>query len=398
MKIRLLLFLWMTLFSVNLNSQEKEDEKHRSVKNMLFNASVKEGRTEIIQALKNNNKAKVEQIRNELLLQEDTVSLAFFDQEKILLHFWLNEFEPLTYLIHQPPAPKDSIINWPPYDTLYYALLAIVGNDRFDISYRIQKNPVLSSEEKDFLLLALGYFIGEKFESQEKINEAADRFLENYSESEYRYVVENSFRQIYYPTKSKFSASVYIGNNTLEGDMNQLFRDHFAIGFKLAYYYQNYFLRINTSWGFTSPRRDILLNDRLWERNQSSSMTQFESSIGYVFFADCRLSILPFAGIGTTSFAPMSNTVEGEEYFEGVRFKAKFTNYAGIGLRYNIQKQNQQDKYFVYEDQSYSYLKFEYRFANPFMDRSYTGMGGRTHLISLTYGWFLQPVTDKKPK
>src|SRR5690606_39111367 len=126
------------------------------VKNMLFNAAVKEGRTEIIQSLKENNKAKVEQVRNELLLQEDSVSLAFFDQEKILLHFWLNEFEPLTYLIHQPQAPKDSISNWPPYDTLYFALLDKVGKERFDISYRIQKNSDLSKEEKDFLLLALG--------------------------------------------------------------------------------------------------------------------------------------------------------------------------------------------------------------------------------------------------
>lgn len=380
------------------NAFAQEAKKHKSTQNMLYSVAVKEGRNAIINSLSDNNHEKAKYYRNELLLGEDSVSLSIFAQEKILLHFWLNEFEPLTYLIHRPEAPPDSIANWPPYDTLYPTLVNQVGKDRFRISQNIQTSSRLTMEEKDFLLLALGYFIGDQFESQERINEAADQFLANYPESEYRYVVENSFRQIYYPSKSKFSASLHIGNNILEGDMSQLFRDNFAIGFTLAYYYHNWLFRLSTTWGFTAPRRDILLADRLWERNQSSSMTQFETSIGYVFLEHRRFSLIPFAGIGTTSFAPMSNTVEGEEYFKGVSFKAKFTNYAGLGLRYNIQKQQKRTEYFKFVDQTYSYLKIQYRFANPFMDLGYDGMGGRTHLISLSYGWFIQPLTQKKAK
>lgn len=358
--------------------------------------AIKKGRNELIAALEADKDRSVIKWRNELLQIEDSNSLSLYDQEKILLHFWLNEFEPLSYLIHNPPPPKDSIVIWPTYDTLYPALVNLVGNNRFEISQSIHSTSSLNKEQKDFLLLALGYFIGEKFESQEKINEAADQFLATYPNSEYSYLVENSFRQVYYPTKSKFSASLHMGNNTLEGDMSQLFRDNFAIGFTLGYYYQNFLFRLSTTWGFTSPRRDIILADRLWERGYSSSMTQFETSVGYIFLEHNRFSIIPFAGIGTTSFAPMANSTEDEEYFRGVSFKAKFTNYAGLGVRYNIQKQQKTDKYFVYEDQTYSYLKFEYRFANPFMDHGYDGMGGRNHFISLSYGWFVQPLKRTK--
>jgi hypothetical protein len=394
MWIRIIIFLFIS-FPVQ-RAFAQNSERLNALREMPDSVAIEEGRKALIKALKDSNYEVVRDYRNALLKREDSVRLALFEQEKILLHFWLNELVPLTHLIHRPAVQSDFIVHWPPYDTLYATLVNRLGKARFNISYQIQKNPELSPEEKDFLLLALGYFIGEQFESQEKINEAADRFIATYPESEYNYLVENSFRQVYYPIKSKFSASLLIGNNSLEGDMSQLFRDNFAIGFTLGYYYQKIMFRLSTTWGFTSPRRDIILAERLWERGYSSSMTQFETSVGYVFLEHSRFSFIPFAGIGTTSFAPMTNSTEDEEYFRGVSFKAKFTNYAGLGIRYNIQKQQKADKYFVFEDQTYSYLKFEYRFANPFMDHGYDGMGGRTHLISLSYAWFVQPLRGGK--
>lgn len=396
--MRLQLFIFCCLSLVLQNTFAQEEDLLKSLQEMPDTLALDEGREVLIKSIGDKNRPQAELLKRFLIEKEDSITLALYREEKILLHFWLFDLQPLTKIIHHPDSFGGEIKHWPSYDTLYPALVNEVGKNRISIKKEINYSTALSLEEKDFLLLALGYFIGDEFESQERINEAADQFLANYPESEYRYVVENSFRQIYYPSKSKFSASLHIGNNTLEGDMSQLFRDNFAIGFTLAYYYHNWLFHLSTTWGFTAPRRDILLADRLWERNQSSSMTQFETSIGYVFLEHRRFSLIPFAGIGTTSFAPMSNTVEGEEYFRGVSFKAKFTNYAGLGVRYNIQKQQKRSKYFEFEDQTYSYLKIQYRFANPFMDHGYDGMGGHTHLISLSYGWFIQPITQNKAK
>lgn len=393
MVLRIIIFLCLSFLLQKVFAQE--EDLFKSLQDMPDSAALDEGRKALIASIGEKNRPQAERLMHFLNEKEDSITLALYKEEKILLHFWLFDFQPLTKIIHHPDSFGGEIKNWPSYDTLYPALVNEVGKNRMTIKEKIDFSPALSMEEKDFLLLALGYFIGDQFESQERINEAADQFLSNYPESEYRYVVENSFRQIYYPSKSKFSASVHIGNNSLEGDMSQLFRDNFAIGFTLAYYYHNWLFRLSTTWGFTAPRRDILLADRLWERNQSSSMTQFETSVGYVFWEHRRFSIIPFAGIGTTSFAPMTNDIDEQEYFRGVSFKAKFTNYAGLGLRYNIQKQQKKDKYFKFEEQTYSYLKIQYRFANPFMDHGYDGMGGRTHLISLSYGWFIQPLRSE---
>ncbi len=94
--------------------------------------------------------------------------MALYKEEKILLNFWLFDFQPLTKNIHHPDSFVGAIKHWPSYDTLYPTLINEVGRNRMAIKNEISLNAALSQEEKDFLLLALGYFIGEGFESQER--------------------------------------------------------------------------------------------------------------------------------------------------------------------------------------------------------------------------------------
>lgn len=349
-------------------------------------------RAYLIWNLEQANFQKVESIYTYLIQKEDSTTISFYSQEKILLLFWLSDFQPLLKQINQPVDFGNAIINWPAEDYLFATLIEVVGNNRFNIAKEISADENLSEEEKDFLLIALGFYIGENYEKQANINLAADTFLNSYPESSFRKVVENSYKQVYYPSNSGFSISAFIGENRLTNELSDQFRDGFSFGFSAAYYYHSFMLQTTLSLGITAPRNDLILSDVAWDRGHTSMMTQFEASLGYVFLKSKRFSIIPFGGIGTTSISPTKTTTEEEEYFEGVAFKAKFTNYAGIGIRFNLQKQDKAKTYSKFEDKTYSYLLLQYRYAKPFLDRGYDGMAGTTNLISLSYGGFIKPV------
>lgn len=312
-----------------------------------------------------------------------------------MLLFWLSEFNSILRQIQFPDSTKANSLNGFPQDRLYATLIRAVGENRFAISDEILISPELSREEKDFLLIALGYFIGRNYEKQADINAAATQFIEDYPESPFRNRVEHTYLQVFYPTKISFSLSAFLGDNSLNDELAKKFRNGIAFGFSGGIYFKKVMLRTALSFAVTSPRRDILIADEVWEKDHTSSMTQFEASLGYVFFDYNRFSLIPFAGIGTTSFSPFKTSNEDEERLENVAFKAKFTQFVGLGMRFNLQKKDRATVYDQFEDKQYGYFLIQYRLANPFLDRSYEDMSGTTNLISLSFGGLFQPLRKR---
>jgi hypothetical protein len=398
MKLKLSIAFLLITLCFTIVAQQNILEKD-TIKQVEPKDYVPEVRLYLIERLAVSDREKVKELQNYLIEGEDKLTRNLYLQEKILLRYWLGQFKALPELIVNPDPLdlqiSDTVIILPPEDDLFTTLLNKVSNQAAYIKTVIEQNDSLNQEEKDFLTLSLDYFLGESHVSQEQLNQQSKAFIKKYPNSEYRNLIIDSYYLKYEKSKFGIDLSLLGGYHVNSGNVATLFDNGFALGLGIGVVHKSWILQTAIHTGISRPKRDIYLNDTRWEYNHSSNIFQFESSIGHIINDQKRLSFIPFLGIGTTSISPVISTEADEEYYRGVAFKAKFTSYAGIGIRFKVPKEPIKSIFGPYSS-GFTYVKLQYRYSKPKLDAGYTGLGGEMHLISVSFGAFARELKSVK--
>lgn len=271
------------------------------------------------------------------------------------------------------------------YDLLSVKLRDHLLKEKNSIQTRITSDPTLVPEEKDFLNLLTFTLLTDRDQNfTEEANRRADQFLFKYRHSKYNHYVRRYIVERYETSNWRFHYDVGFGFHGSTDSLGTLFKNGFALGFGAGTAYKNVVFNLKVHLGISSPTEDFRKNDTIWEKDHSSNITQFETSLGYLFAANKKISILPSVGIGTTSIVPSQGNLSDQERYDDVKFRAKLTYFVGLGINYKI----------VTNENSFSesatYLQLHYRYSMPQFEQSFNGLDGDVHMITLGVGGFFR--------
>jgi hypothetical protein len=322
--------------------------------------------------------------------------------ERVLVDFNLNHFNDLInksiYLNSTNYDQRSANVNYGQYsvygnyryNNISYAdhfaadIWTVTQSKKSEIKIAIQNSQSVSEEDRDFLLLILDLYLDPYLaDKNENMNIKGDEFLLKYPNSKYSIYVKTTIINKYVTNKWGLNYEVAMGFHTSTEKIGSNFKSGFALGFGGGVTYKKFLMKLNIHVGPTSPKLDFRKNDTIWEKNHSSTITQFETSLGYVIAPNKKLSWIPSVGIGTTSITPSQGNNNDENHYEDVKYSAKLTYFTSLGIKYKLNSSSNS-----YQE-SHSYLMLNYRYSAPQFSGSYTGFTGDIHMITLSFGGFL---------
>ncbi len=270
-------------------------------------------------------------------------------------------------------------------DLLSFELRDQLKKEKNSIQTRIMSDPTLIPEEKDFTSLLTFILLSDRDQDYTaEANRRADQFLFKYRHSKYNNYIRQYIVERYETSNWRFHYDVGFGYHGSTDSLGTIFKNGFGFGLGAGAAYKNVVLNLKIHLGITSPTADFRKNDTIWEKNHSSNITQFETSLAYLIEANNKLSLLPSIGIGTTSIVPSQGNLSDQERYDNVKYNAKLTYFAGLAINYNLVTHSNRFA------ETATYLQLNYRYSLPQFEQSFNGLDGNIHFITLGIGGFIR--------
>jgi len=278
----------------------------------------------------------------------------------------------------------------PPYDLLYEKV-----RNHTEISQLFLQTQINHSEleqmDKDFLSMNLNYLlIDEKdplAKMQDTLNVMADAFLATYSESKYESITRTYFRQKFVPSNWGYAFEFFSGYGLFTDNLETRYKGQVPIGVAFDVQYKNAILYLRDYIGLTKTRKDLPYSSGVWEKGSQARVYLPEASLGVVALDNKYFKVVPFAGIASTDIAATEVDLTKEPDLEQVELE--FTTTYTVGLNLDIKLgRSKMPIVTMQAEQNYLFLRVRYAYCMPQFEKTYDGVSGNMHYITIGIGGF----------
>lgn len=323
--------------------------------------------------------------------QEDNDYAVFYVPELFLLLFWTHEYN----LLLEKVADVDyDFFNRfgrqikPPYDLLYVKLIERTTPAAETMENIVENDPLLQTEEKEFLILLLRYLIAEGNEGENhtldrtQINSLAENHLKKYPESEQEYFIRHFIRLQYNPSPWGFGVEFFSGYGFFTKTLDAQYSHNIPVGVAFDIYYHNFVFYLRNYIGFNRTREDIIYPDVIWQRKSQVRVFLPEISVGYGLKLNNHLAITPFAGFMATGITATEKDIEDLPALRdaGIAFAPGINT--GFNFDISLGQPTQGVNMYGNRTQNHLVLRIRYNWTAPFLN-NYPNINGNVHTITV---------------
>lgn len=318
--------------------------------------------------------------------------VAFYPIEYWLILHWTQEYTELIDHVVGFDTPeiaqfKRKMI--PPYDLLFEKIRHQSRVSELQLQAAIYKSN-MEDVEKDFLSMHLKYILADTDYpqiTQDSINAVADAFLSAYPKSKYEDYTRKFFRQKMVVSNWGFGFEFFSGYGILSGNLDNKFRTQVPFGVAFDIEYKRAVLYLRDYIGISKTREDIPYSRGIWERGSQVRVFLPEASLGYVALNSPRLKIAPFAGIASTDIGPTQVDLTNNPDLKEVELEFTTTYTLGINVDIKLGR-SKMPIVTLGAEENYLFLRLRYAYNLPQFERSYAGMDGHMHYLTVGLGGF----------
>jgi len=379
--------LFFVLMGYSQSNEVKKEILNYNDSNVEF---ITNGRKFLISKLIDGDKAKVREIKNTLLLNENDKYLVFYPYEIRLLLYLTGDYDELLYTINSFDAQKTEQLKLaikPVQDNLLDNLLSAIRKNRSVIESKINRD-VSNAENRDFLMMNLHYFMAGKDYPDitlETLNTDADNFLAKHPGSKYDAYTRKYIRYKMVTSKWGYGFEMFSGYGICTDRLYDRFRDNIPLGVAFDIGYKNLTLYLRDYIGIGRTYQDIPVNGTVWPNNTKANTMVPEISLGYRIPTKSRIQFAPFAGIGALDFSP-TESQNTESYYNKVGEIDTFAYTVGLNLDVRLGKTNGTVPLISYNEKGYWYLRIRYSYVMPQFGT--TAFEGNMHYLTVGLGVF----------
>lgn len=354
---------------------------------------IAKGRGLLLEKLKQNDEAKVQDLFTYLLGQEDSSYLAFYPTEKILLSYLTGQFRSvLANLPIEEQASQQSRylpLMLPFSEVLFARVLEKVLAKEPVIRQAISDASLLDTDMA-FLQLNLSWLLLVNRNStgaRDSLNQMATAFLQSYPASLYESYVRHNIRYQFHPSNWGLGFELFSGYTQFTGDLQRQFKSSVPIGIAFDIGYKKALLFLRNYIGFSRTLEAIPFAGGTWKKGAQARVYLPEASLGYVLLNTNLLRLVPFAGISSTDIAPTEYDKSRIPEYENVELKFTTTYTAGINADFKLGKSTAGIVSMTAE-QAFWLLRVRYAFNSPEFGKKYRGFEGNLHYLTIGIGGF----------
>src|ERR1035437_7802794 len=369
--ISLLLF---TLIGYSQSNRVKNEILNYNDSNVEF---ITKGRKYLIDKLMDGDMAKVKEIKNALLLNENDKYLTFYPYEIRLILYLTGDYDELLYTINSFDAIKTDRLKLaikPAQDNLIEILLSTVHKKRTAIETNINTQ-VANLENRDFLIMNLHYLMASNDNpdiTRADLNADADNFLVKHPGSKYAPHTRQYIRYKMVPSDWGYGFEIFSGFGVCTSSLYDKFRDNVPIGVGFDIGYKDVTLYLRDYIGIGRTYQDIPVNGTVWPNNTKANTMVPEASLGYRIPTKSRIQFAPFAGIGGLLFSP-TESQNTESYYKKVDEMDLFAYTVGLNLDIRLGKTSDNMHVVSNSEQGNWFLRIRYAYVMAQANSSYPG-------------------------
>jgi hypothetical protein len=333
--------------------------------------------------------AKMKEIKDYLAKNATSDYLIFYSAEYAFILYWTGEYKELLYSITQQDsifaAQKNKV---KPQTGLLYSKLssqAIVSKQRL---LKAIDAAGLPETDRDILKLNLEFLVArtEAVHKTDSINHLADVFLARHPSSKYESYVRKYIRNKMEASKWGLGLEFFSGYSFFTDALADNYSISIPFGIAFDIQYKQYVLFLRDFIGFTATKKDIAYSTGIWPAHSQARVFLPEASFGYVVTENKTLKLSPFIGIASTDIAPTSYDIQANKSLNDadMGFVMTYT----LGFNADIKLGTSRQKIVASHEQNYWYARIRYGFNMPRFERSYPGMSGNFHYITVGIGAF----------
>jgi hypothetical protein len=379
-------------------------------------------RAMLIYAFEQNDRQDVRELHQYLSSNfDEDIYVTLFPDERILLSAWTGDFENMLRSIYKTPGlsryrshrfdpPK--IMPRPSNDVYETAKERLFKE--FDIIIENVQTSSLSQEQKDFLAIYLHYYLLQENRRYSgphggryfypvvnndslirKVNADTRKFIATYPNSQY--II---FLKSYEMKMSDWGGGfgVNIGYSEFTGNLSEHFKNTASIDIYLEMLYKKYVMALEFfSVLGGKNRQDIEHNGFILPKDTSINIPNVYVSLGYKFFENKRIELIPMAGIGTSWIRPSLTDEQKKQNPDLKQFNYWYGLTASLGISADI-RLDRMDRVpghdFAYP--SFWMMRISYKFSyNTLRQNIPTFYNGNIHTISVGFrigGKDIEPV------
>jgi hypothetical protein len=380
-------FLLLPILATAQSSQLKNEILNYKDTTLDF---IEKGRQFMINKLMDGDMAKVRELKNELLLEENEKYMAIYPYEIRLLLYWLGDYDELFYFINSTDEQSEAQFNKkikPAHDVLLVNLLAVLRKDRSKVENNITHN-ISNLENRDFLILNLRYLLGGKDYpdiTQQSLNADADTFLLKHPESKYTGYTRENIRYKMVQSNWGWGFEFFSGYGLCTNQLHDKFQSNVPFGVDFDIAYKNWTLYLRDYIGIGSTYQNISYNGAVWPKGAKANTIVPEASLGYTILTKKHVQISPFAGIGALDFSP-TESQKDESYYTQVGSISAFTYTVGLNLDIPLGKSSNAMPIISYSENGKWFLRLRYAYVLPQFGLKYSGFEGNMHYFTIGIG------------
>ena len=390
-----LLFL-LLITSYNTNAQTKSSSIMDQSTFEILNS-----RTSILENFNKKDFHRIKIQRDSLRTEYETDNhLPFFPAEYWLLCFWTKDFTNILNdkFLSDTNQYNNTYISYPVFDNMGEELRKTTRDENQSIKDEIIKSN-LPQKDKDFLNLVLYYSIHKSNEAKDTlqitINELANRYITNYSNSQNNGVIK------------KYVIKEYIGLNGADellfgGGLtvpNSNLGKYLSTSYNLAIDYRRYFGNIFV--GFTANMYSgylidsVLINSTYVQKDENYRGYTVGLDVGDRILDSKNMSVSIFGGAGYNALNVNHYTNKDHSKSEQISINSYGTR-VGFAFDFKFIKQGVYATYKNHNDYNhYKFFRLKYDYQIPMFKDKASELTGGFHNITLSIGFNTRSVIKK---
>lgn len=334
------------------------------------------------------------------MMLEDDDYIVLYPVEYWLLSYWLKDYD--VILSSCKNLTRDSITQFkekkiiriqPPQDYLAPKLIEKLQANRDSLFSQIN-TAALSAEEKAFLHLNLAYLLpddGDPAVQQEKLNELADDFLQQYPAGNYERFTREFVRVKYNVSRNGGGYSFYLGKFLFGGNLTDYYKQPTTLGLSFDVVRNNWIYQLSIAINFTKTKTDMPSDNSLWPAQSKALGGYANLSVGKYLIDTKKLALAPIAGIGVFGLDPNTNS-ENPNEFKGAGIKTNIAGSFGFtgDLKFKPKEANPNSfagYYYTPKQQAVTSIRFGYEFIASPLKNKYIDYSGTVHKVTVGIGF-----------